>query len=81
MCSVLQILTPALIHLTLPKSEPERLKLFALADKPTIRVTVLDFFLCYLLLPYRLTDPMIVEIEMKGEGGREVGREGIEEKG
>ncbi|KAL5487417.1 hypothetical protein EMCRGX_G020012 [Ephydatia muelleri] len=47
-----QILTPALIHLTLPKSEPERLKLFALADKPTIRVTVLDFFLCYLLLPY-----------------------------
>lgn len=24
---------------------------------------------------------MIVEIEMKGEGGREVGREGIEEKG
>lgn len=50
--SILQVLTPALVHLAIPKSVEERLELFPLADKPTIRASVLDFFLCYLLLPY-----------------------------
>ena len=50
--SVLQLVVPALVHLELPKDVSQRKTLLQLDQKPAVKASMLEFILCYLLLPY-----------------------------
>lgn len=50
--SILQLVVPALIHLELPKDLSQRKTLLQLDQKPKVKTAMLEFLLCYLLLPY-----------------------------
>ncbi|GFO03251.1 proteasome-associated protein ecm29-like protein [Plakobranchus ocellatus] len=50
--SILQLLTPALQHVKMPKTETECRAKFQLLEKPAVKELLLDFFMDILLLPY-----------------------------
>jgi proteasome component ECM29 len=50
--SVLRLCVPALVHLEWPQDLKERSGLLPLTDESTVRKTLLEFLLLYLLLPY-----------------------------
>ncbi|GFS17153.1 proteasome-associated protein ECM29-like protein, partial [Elysia marginata] len=50
--SILQLLTPALQHVKMPKTEAECRAKFQLAEKPVVKQLLLEYFMDLLLLPY-----------------------------
>ena len=51
--SILQLLTPALQYVKMPKAEAECRAKFPLIEKPVVKQLLMEYFMDVLLLPYK----------------------------